>query len=244
MSKRKAVSTGSASKKRRGAVGAIVVVPKARRYPRGRAFRAGYDRTGGYYGRFGTKSGTEKKFLDTAISGTIPTAPAIPTGGQICLVADGDDAFNRDGRQIVIKSISARINLTYVPAAQATTACLATLLLVLDTQANGTAAAPTDVVIGSFENTFNVLANNQRFKILYRKVIRFEPMAGVSTAYNNIVHHIEMYKKCNYTISYSGTTGVVGEIKSNNIFWMWCVNIAGANNLITGAGTTRIRFVG
>lgn len=200
----------------------------------------GYTRRSGFYGRFGPTG--ELKFFDTATSFLIDATGEVPATGQLVLIPQGVTESTRVGRKCTIKSIQARWNLNFVPAAAATAAGAYTIYVILDKQCNGAAAAVTDVFTGTGQTSdFRNLANSSRFQILkvWNRVITSQ--AGATTAYNNNFHHIEFYKKCNIPIEYSSTTGAIGEIKSNNIFLVaGCTG--GIDDLITVTGNVRVRF--
>jgi len=60
-------------------------------------------------------------------------------------------------------------------------------------------------------------------------------------ALNNTNVPFEMYKKCNIPIEYSGTTGAITEIRSNNIFLL-ASSDGQADDLVTMVGNCRVRF--
>jgi len=116
------------------------------------------------------------------------------------------------------------------------------LYLVLDKQANGAAAAFTDVMSTTLLATsFHNLANSQRFVVLKKMKFRHVANSGATTALNNTNVPFEMYKKCNIPIEYSGTTGAITEIRSNNIFLL-ASSDGQADDLVTMVGNCRVRF--
>jgi len=239
MAGRKRVGTGAASgaaKKARPAAygtisaGAMNAIAKK---------TAGYVRTGGYYGRF-SGTGKELKFFDTATSFAVDTTAEVPATGQLVLIPQGVTESTRVGRKCVIKSISGRWDMVYAPASGATAVELYAIYLVLDKQCNGAAAAFGDVFLGtSATQGLHNLANSQRFVILKKWVGAMTSPAGVTTAYNSVVKHVDFFKKCNIPIEYSSTTGAITEIRSNNIFL-----IAGGSHddALTVTGNVRVRF--
>lgn len=212
----------------------------------------GYTRTGGFYGRYNHASRTsrlanssvELKFLDTALSGTVDATGEVPaTGGQICLIPQGDTQSSRDGRKCVVKSVLFRGTFAFAPGANPTAAESVFLWLILDKQCNGAAAAVTDVFTSTSMNTcLHNLSNSERFSVVKKFKKSFNPGAGVSTAYDNVTVHIEFFKKCNVPLQFSSTTGALTEIRSNNLFWIWGCDAL--SDTVTCTGNTRIRFVG
>lgn len=212
----------------------------------------GYTRTGGFYGRYKkpntlASQSVELKFFDTAMSGNVDLTAEIPaTGGQICLISQGDSQSQRDGRKCVIKSVLFKGTFQYVPGISGTaTAASFWLFLVLDKQCNGAAAAVTDVFTSTdMATAFHNIANSDRFQVLKKIRRTLTSQAGVGGAFGNVTSLIEFYKKCNVPVQYSSTTGAITEIKSNNIFYIWGCDIAAADDNITCNGTSRVRFVG
>lgn len=185
----------------------------------------------------------EVKFFDTANSWTFDATGEVPATGQLTLIPQGDTESTRDGRKAVIKSVQIRGVLTLVPGAGATPSGAAYLYLVLDRQANGAAAAVTDVFTSvSLQSAMLNLNNSARFYILKKWSWAFNPMAGVTTAYNNITKIIDWYKKCDIPIDWNSTAGAITEIRSNNLFFI--AGSQGQDDTIFFEGVTRLRFVG
>lgn len=208
----------------------------------------GFTRLSGQYGRYGRRaiqSGfkPELKFFDTALGFTFDTTGEVPASGQLALIPQGDTESTRDGRLAYIKSIQMRGTLTFAPAAAATAATVCYLYLILDTQANGAAAAITDVFTtnGMGDNFLN-LNNSSRFRIIKRWIFEFNPPAGATTAYNNTIKAFEYYKRCNIKIDWNSTAGAITEIRSNNLFLM--AGAVGSDDTVTMAGNCRLRFQG
>lgn len=193
----------------------------------------------------------ELKFFDTAVNFTFDLTGEIPASGQWALIPQGDTESTRDGRLATIKSIQFRgkiINVDNTAPLQG----ILYLWVVLDRQANGAAAAFTDV----FDSTDAVscmieLNNSKRFRILKKLVF---PMAqllgdGADSSANagsagNTAIPVEFYIPCNIPMDWSSTTGAITEIRSNNIFI--CAGAGGStvDDLWTLNGQARLRFVG
>lgn len=199
----------------------------------------GFTRTGGFYGRFGR--GGELKFFDTALSFNIDATGEVPATGQLCLIPQGVTESTRVGRKCVLKSIEMKLDALHVPAAAANSATVSAIYLVLDKQCNGAAATAADVFTGTnFPIALRNLSNSERFVILRKFVWAQNSAAGVTTAYNNVVRHFELYKKLNIPLEFSSTTGALTEIRSNNLFLL-----AGSDpldDLVQVVGNCRVRF--
>lgn len=189
----------------------------------------------------------ELKNFDTALGFSFDTTGEVSsTGGTgfINLIDQGDDAVNREGRKITLKSVQIRGRCDFAPAAGATAATISYLYLMLDTQANG-AAPPIATVFTStaFGTHFLNLDNSQRFRVLKKWVINQAPQAGATTAYNKCVEPIEYYTKCNIPISFTSTGNGISDIRSNNLFLAYGSD-SNADDLVTFTGASRVRFVG
>ncbi len=193
------------------------------RLPKRRAFTPGRDRVGGYYGRYSGKDG-ERKFHDVDLDDAV-----VATGGTVTpsinLIAQGVTESERVGRKCTLKSIHWRfsLNLPQVDAAATPAAGdVVRVIMYIDKQCNGATAAVTDVLESADYKSFRNLSNSQRFSFLMDKTFNLNHAglasdgAGVVSQALNI-HSYQMNKVCNLPIEYSSTTGVIGEIRSNNI---------------------------
>lgn len=242
MYKRKAPSsiakTYAKSKRAKGQVGPGIALLKGR-------VAKGYTRRGGFYGRF-PPSGNEVKFFDTQVSFTVDTTGEVPTSGQLCLVPQGVTESTRVGRKMVIKSLTmhGQMFTTYGVAASANSTGTTSVYLVLDKQANGAAAAITDIFTSNVVPTsVRNMAYSERFVILKKWEHAWYPSAGVSAAFADTSRVIKFYKKLEIPVEFSSTTGAITEIKSNNLFLCGGASGNGAiDDTVTFAATCRIRF--
>jgi len=206
-----------------------------------RKFRAGYNRTSGFYGRFSGPQG-EDKFFDTANNFDFDLTGEVPATGQLVLIPQGITESTRIGRKCTITRITIRGVLTFIPAALAQACTVCYLYLLQDTQCNGAAAAITDVFTSAemHRNHMN-LANSQRFKILKKWVWVFNVGSGVTTAYNNVVRVIDYSRKCRIPLEFSSTSGAIAELKSNNIFFIAGTD-GNSDDHVDFSANTRVRF--
>lgn len=193
------------------------------------------------YGRFAGRK-AELKFFDTANSFNFDTTGEVPATGQLSLIPQGTTESTRIGGNCVVKSIQMRGRVLYTPGASSLCAGTAHLYLVVDKQANGAAAAVTQLFTStSLADAMLNTSNNRRFVILKAWHWTFNCGAGVSGAYNPMVSTLEFFTKCSIPLEFSSTTGDISELKSNNIYL-----VAGADgntdDLISFVGTTRLRF--
>lgn len=185
----------------------------------------------------------EVKYFDTDLSFLFDSTGEVPATGQLALIPQGDTGSTRDGRQATIKSVQIRGSALFTPGASASATCIAYLYLVLDKQANGAPAGITDVFTTAVmdSNLLN-LNNSDRFAILRKWVLPYVAQAGATTAYNPSIKSIEFYKKCSIPMNFSGTTGAITEIRSNNLFLM--AGLVNQDDTVSFNGVCRLRFQG
>lgn len=213
----------------------------------------GFMRVGGYYGRYAGAYGMgagkygqrpELKFLDKSTIQTIPAAGLIHEL-SINLIPQGVTESQRVGRKCTIKSVHARIQIE-IPSATDPIDASDTLrvIIYLDKQANGATAAVADILeVIDYTSYFN-LENSSRFLILHNKFIPINATAaaiGVGAlgfTSNRGQLFYQWSKRCNIPIEFSGVTGAIGEVRSNNI-GILAISEGGEVRLET---RTRVRF--
>ncbi len=212
-----------------------------RRRRQARQFRVGYDRTGGFYGRY--TSGGERKFFDTDVSLNPVTAALVVN--NLTIVPEGNRENNRIGRKITVTNIHIRGAVSLLAPTVATNSSSIVIgMLVQDTQTNGAAFTATDLLETDAFTSFANLANSQRFKILKKKVWNLSSGGGAPSGAAFVMSEDNRYVscnlKCNIPIEYdnSATTGVVTSVRSNNLYWVTqSDNAAGITQL-----NARIRY--
>ncbi len=201
------------------------IIRPARAAPRFRGRRAGFQRTAGFYGRYGQGS-AEAKFHDVDLDDTLIAAPSTMTD-SICKIAQGVTESTRVGRKCTITKIMWRYHMTLPEKADVASpgACdIIRVILYWDRQANGATAAITDLLKVDELRSFNNLANTGRFKILMDRTHEMNYIGGVGNKFDAAVMNqpevrraYSFYKSCNIPIEFSATTGAITEIKSNNL---------------------------
>lgn len=211
--------------------------------------RKGYGRTGGYYGRFGTKSrrsskAPEAKFLDTYCGFQFDAVAEVPATGQLCLIPQNTTENGRIGRKVLLKSIQWKTQISMLATGIRDSV---NWYIVQDTQCNGAAAAYTDV-FDQFSGAsvaglgMRNMANSARFKILYHAEHILVSQAGTTGAFTGDTHVDNGYLKCNIPLEFApGMGGGITDLKSNNIFL-----IAGdtllQDDVTAFSGTFRLRY--
>ncbi len=114
----------------------------------------------------------------------------------------------------------------------------------LDKQANGAAAAVSDISETATWRTFNNLSNSGRFVILMDKTINMNyctlGIDGVTNRKMQVFYDDQFHKKVNIPIEFSGITGGITEIKSNNIG----ILLFSRQGLVEFNSNVRVRYEG
>ncbi len=212
-----------------------------RRTMKGRGFRKGFDRTGGFFGRFGGK-GQELKFFDLDLNDTT-IAQGVNVTDSINKIAQGITESTRVGRKCTIRSINWRFSVT-MPAltGAASTKDTIRVIMYLDKQCNGATAANTDILESADYQSFNNLSNKSRFRTLMDRTYDMNANAGggdgTTEDYGSTVTNDTFFKRVNIPIEYDATTGAITEIRSNNIGILLC----SAQGIAGFASKIRVRF--
>ncbi len=182
-------------------------------------FRKGYNRTGGFYGRY--SNGGEKKFLDSVVDDAV-----IATGGLIFnsvnKIPQGTTESERVGRKCTITNIGWKMSIN-LPAttAAANTSDIVRVIMFIDKQANGATANVTDILESADFLSFNNLANTSRFRTLMDRTYALSSKAGGGDGTTEDYAEEEItdsfYKKCHIPIEFDSTAGAITEIRSNNV---------------------------
>lgn len=165
--------------------------------------------------------GIELKFHDVDVDdSTISSSGTIMNSGTINIIAGGVTESQRVGRNCVIHSIGWRINLELPAAASTQSSDQVRLIMYLDKQCNGATAAVTDILESASFLSFNNLSNRGRFRILMDKhYLLNTSISGNGSSVNTIEiqEYDDFYKSCTIPLEFSGATGAITELRSNNL---------------------------
>ena len=204
-----------------------------------RRLAGNYRRTGNY--RRYTPGKGELKFLDTNLSASpvASTGSFIPNTGSFLAIAQGTGESQRIGRKATIKYIGVRYRL-YLENSNSAVATHDTCRVILywDKQCNGTAASVTDILETANYQSFNNLANKERFRVLSDKSHTLVSRSANSTTWGEDAASAQIHLKVTIPIEYSSTTGAIGEIRSNNLCFL-CLSEGGH---VEFEGKLRVRF--
>ncbi len=226
----------------------------------------GVPRTGGSRAnnRTGGFMGIELKFYDTSLSASALTAPGDATGGEhdpsatvlLNTVVQGTGEEQRDGKQIVMKSVGIRGHINVPVQANQTATDVAPVVLValvLDTQTNGATIASENVfknksASGSqATNVFRNLQFSKRFRVLKRVLLTLEQPTivwdGTNLEQGGYNTPFEIFANLkDQLVNYSSTTETVANITDNSLHVIaYCNSNSSAPTISYNA---RLRFVG
>ncbi len=224
-------------------------------------FRPGYDRPIGNYGRYTKAVGNagELRFHQVRVANIVVNNlnGTIVNAGTLCVIPQGTGQEETLGRKVVLKAVNIRYSLINpaVAAAGATHASDAVRMIVYhDKQCNGTTATLVDIlqapvatgtpIATESYRYFNNLTNTGRFKTLVDRTVVLNKktlaLNGALASSNEEQVDGSIYKKVNIPIEYSGATGAITEIKSNNIG----ILLISEHGLGTFEAQVRLRFEG
>jgi len=197
--------------------------------------------TYGWYGRYNRRGRAELKTLD--VSHNLLAAGA----GAVVLLngcQQGNDYTNRDGRQIIMKSMLIRFSVApYSTTTSLNQGDYIRLLVVYDKQTNGIAPTPGSILIGPDSMAPMNLNFRDRYKILMDKTVSMAAAnysAGALTNGSPTVKSVYCYRKLDLDTVFSGTGNTVADISTGAVFLLYIsLSTASTTNII---GWTRIRF--
>lgn len=215
--------------------------------PRKKPFRKGYDRTVGLYQTPGSSAGELKWFDLTFSDSTLGGTVFIPTLGSWNIIDQGVGESQRIGRKCVIKKIQIRWDAALNPQASGVggNSNQMRVILYLDKQANGAIATIGTILQTTDIRSFRNMENIGRYQILMDKLVTFNVLSiagnGTANDTSEVMRRGTYYKDCNIPIEFSGATGGIGEIRSNNL---GMVVVSSPTEDVSINVTCRLRFVG
>lgn len=159
--------------------------------------------------------------------------PIVSTTGAISsnpiIIAQGTGESDRVGRLVIMRKVTLKFTIslpTQTEDGGIGPGEVVRIMFIQDTQCNGAAAVPTDVLETAKFDSYRNLANIKRFKVLYDKFVVMNRMVVMEDALNAIGSPLRLYfrRKTLYMktpIEYSGTTGALPEIRSNYFFFLY-----------------------
>lgn len=184
----------------------------------------------------------EFKWHVTNIASAIPNVDH--QGLPLLTIPQGTSQEQRVGAKITITSIQCKGHIIW-NGTTVTPGEIVKVVLVLDTQANGANALWTEVMDIQNVHSFVNLTNSHRFRILKEwKVVPtnssfFTTNGTVDNFIKSAPTLIEWFGRLNVPIMYSGATGGIAEVRSNNLELFV---ISESNDVHDLAMRTRVRF--
>ncbi len=208
----------------------------------------GYVGNRGYYGRFNRASSYaaargERKFFDLAFDDT-----SVPNTGTILdsanEIAQGTGEDDRLGRKCTIVRFDWRYTIQLLAGTTADASEIIRVIIYLDKQCNGVTATVANILETVDYQSFYNLSNSNRFSILYDKTHAINATAAFgATGDGTIAKSIarRFGKNCRIPLEFSSTTGIISEIRSNNI---GILLIARDGGIASFQSSIRLRFTG
>lgn len=184
----------------------------------------------------------EKKFLDTAIASTSISNTGI-VFNSVNLIPQGTTDVTRIGNKVNVTNFNMHLTLQLPNQAIATPFSeKVRMIAFVDKQANGAAAVVTDILETANIHSFRNLDNTDRFQILKDEITHLDIQAVNPTVPSNAINQetVGINKKMNLPLHFSGTTGAITELRSNNIGFLF-ISLTGT--IATVEGTARVKFV-
>lgn len=189
----------------------------------------GLPATRGYRGQYGKYKRAEKelKVVEVQGPGTFGNISSVANGGVFLLngCAQGSDYTQRVGREIMIKSLFIR---GFTQLGSANESDVQRVVVVLDTQANGTTPVFGDIfnnvtaaLTFADPSTLNNLSNRDRFRIIIDKAW---PSNVSNSSSLQAYKTFKKFKKLNIKVTYNGTGATAGAIQTNAI-WLFLLGI-------------------
>jgi len=198
----------------------------------------------GVYRRLGVGNNPELKSVEFD-----NVAMAVDTTGQVQHIngiASGTSLNQRVGRKVVVKS--AHVRWTCGPGTIDALPNIIRVMLITDMQPNSPSTPPavTDVLQTADVRSHLNLNNRDRFRVLYDKTMTFDPIdlttAGNKYIGTNITRCGQVYKKMNFSVTFSGTDGTLSSIATGAIYVLTLGSEATADNN-EFLFTSRVRYV-
>jgi len=184
----------------------------------------GRARFGGYYGRYSGRS-AEHKFFDQAVDDAV-VASTGDVFDSVNTIVQGVTESRRIGRKCVLTKLLWHYRIL-LPKTDSTASPkdqeIVRVMVFLDKQCNGATAVVLDILETADILSFRNLSNTNRFDILMDRthVINYGTLAMDFDAnlYSTCpeIRSYSWFKKCHIPLEFSSTTGVITEIRSNNV---------------------------
>lgn len=188
----------------------------------------------------------ELKFKDVDINDATVGQAGVVTA--VMGVGQGITDSARIGRKLTFKHVSWRISLNTIATADTNVSGgdIVRLMLVMDTQPNGaTVATAAEILQVDNFQSYNNLNRKGRFRVLWDKTVAVNALmaAGNGTANDTgtTFVHLEVYRKLDTPVEYSGVAGATSEIQTNSLLTLVLSSVGERINMDS---KMRLRFHG
>lgn len=221
---------------------------KKAKYDRAKAIAAananpGYLRLAGAYS-MGVPGSPEQKWFDRSFVAEASTTTV--SFYHLSTLVQGTTQNNRVGAKVQLTRVNCRFRIQKdeLNQGQPGSGTLYRIILFIDKQANGNLPGATELLTTNEVFSMYNLNNTNRFIILKDKQYVLNHTASIQQAanagtWNMPTAFFKYSRKLALPITYSGTTGAIGEVKSNNLV-LALVSTSASTKLDS---YTRIRFL-
>ncbi len=159
----------------------------------------------------------ELKFFDKTLGTTVVTTAGI-LEATVNDIIQGPCDDERVGRKVTLRSLEVKGQMVLVSTtARADTTNRVRLVWYIDHQTNGVVAAVLELLATAGLESFRNLPNQGRFSILYDCTFDLNCRCAGTADFGAFTQGFEFKVPLNLPIEFSGTTGLLATIRSNNI---------------------------
>ncbi len=181
----------------------------------------------------------ELKFHDGAKALTAAAPAGAIFSSSLVLIPQGITESSRIGRKCVVKSLHMTFTVVLPHVATDTKASDSYRIIVYkDKQANGATATVLGILEAAQFDSYRNLSNSGRFVALYDKTKTINAQANESGSNSQMETTWSINLRCAMPLEYSGITGAITELTSNNIG----VLVVDRTTAVTVGYTWRVRF--
>lgn len=181
----------------------------------------------------------EIKHVDTAITGDVNTTPVVTLLNG---VAQGNDENDRIGNRIKMTGVDIRLQVTNEQSVKDRLSQMR-MLLVYDTQTNGTALTTTDVLDAVTLESQQNWDKNSRLQVIFDSVRALNTFGGSATTVD--VYHW-FYRKqftLDHYVRYNGSGATVSSITWGSLYFIYFGPDAASIADFDCVGTARVTYV-
>ncbi len=165
----------------------------------------------------------ELRFFDVAVDDAVIAAGGTIAADSTNKLAQGTLEEERVGRRATLVRLDWRYTVELpLATASADTGDVVRVVLYLDKQCNGASAAVTDILSSAAFDEHILPVNQDRFELLYDATHDMIPRAGGLASGSvrwgpDTLHEVVSFEVTPIEVEFSGTTGAIDEILSNNV---------------------------